>query len=718
MKNSEIRRKAQQILDNMSLSDKIGQLNQEPINEQTRAEVLEKVRRGMIGSVILAGTATAGNDKQEQVIQDMLSDIRRIAKESSSGIPVIVGRDVIHGHKTVLPIPLALSAMFHPAAAKEAYRCIAREAAKEGIHWTFSPMMDISRDPRWGRCIEGFGEDPYLAERMAEAVVRGFQGDDLEKPDSIAACAKHYICYGAVEGGRDYGHAEVSDYTLRNYYLRPFRAAVNAGIATVMNSFNEISGETTSTSHYLLTELLKEELGFDGFVVSDWGTIGWLETHGLAESRAHAAELSIHAGLDMDMASKCYIDNLEKLVEKGKVSVSEIDEAVLRILTVKIKLGLFDQKRDEADGIVIDETEHYKRAKRCSDESMVLLKNKNGILPLSTKSKIFATGPMLFEKRALWGSWTLDGDIQKTQSVAEAWRKRNTTVIFPESKYLWDDPLKAIRRSECDAIVVLLGESQKSTGEANSMSRIELPAEQLELVKKLYRLNKPIIGVMAFGRPIALEEAEPYFDAILYAWHGGTYAAESILDILYGDVNPSGRLPMTFPRCTGQVPIYYNCANGPSYGESYYVDTRLGVYNDCLATPLYPFGYGKSYTEFVYSNIYCEHDALSLAEIGNGAKFRIHVTIKNAGKVDGWEVAQCYVHDKVATMVRPQRELKGFCKKWIRAEKSEEVWFELGFEELAFYRGNKRLSPELGEFDLYIGKDSYAPYCLTITITE
>lgn len=713
--NIDIEKKISKLLNEMTLKEKIGQLHQEPLYPDKVEQIKEKIRNGEIGSLILATSANAGNDEQHKNAVELLNELERIAvEESRMGIPVIFGRDVIHGHNTVLPVPLALAATFNPELVEKSYRCVAKEAANDGIHWAFSPMIDISRDPRWGRCIEGVGEDPYLGEKMAEAVVRGFQGDDYTKKDSIAACAKHYIGYGAVEGGRDYGKAEISDYTLRNYYLKPFKAAVDAGVATVMNSFNEVSGMPTTASEYLLNDLLKKQLSFEGFVVSDWGTVWLLMRQGIAKDEYEAAQLALNAGLDMDMVSGCFENNLEKLVNDGKVSVETIDKAVFRILYIKFLFGIFENPY-LTKPIEYSDKEHEKTAKCCSDESLVLLKNKNYILPLSADTKILVTGPFANEKRALLGSWTLDGDMKKVRTFKEAFKDRGETVVFPDSDYLWDDCLKGIRKY--DAVVVLLGESQKMTGEANSLAHIELPLEQLELVKKLHRLGKPIIGVMSFGRPIALEEAEPYFDAILYSWHSGTYTADSVLSVLYGDENPSGCVPMSFPRCTGQIPIYYNYPDGMNYGKFYYSEDVF-AYNDNRSTPLYPFGYGLSYTEFEYSNIYCPEECISYKDISNGKKFRIYATVKNTGSYDGKETSQCYIRDKIASMTRPLKELKGISKNYFKVGEEKQICFELGFDELAFYNANAEFKPEPGEFEIYVGRDCYAPMCFTITISE
>ena len=693
--------KAEEILKTLTLKEKIGQLNQTSCDDLEK--VKDMIRRGEVGSVIFA-------PKEE------LKELQRIAvEESRAGIPLIIGRDVIHGHNTVFPIPLAQSATFNPKLTEEAYRCTAKEAANDGIQWSFAPMIDISRDPRWGRCVEGIGEDPYLGERMAEAVVKGFQGDDYGSPESVAACAKHYIGYGAVEGGRDYVKAEISDYTMRNYYLKPFRAAVNAGAATVMNSFNSVGGMSTAANKYLLKDLLKGELGFDGYIISDWAAIVHVITQGLAKDEYEASMLAINAGLDMDMASNCYTGNLEQLVKDGKVSEKTIDESVLRVLYIKLLFGIFDNPYSGGQ-IKYSREEHRKVAKQCSDEAMVLLKNKDNILPLKKEQKVFVLGPMLYEKRSLLGTWTLDGDIEAVKSVAEVIKEKEINAVFPQSEYLWDDCLKTIRMQQCEAVVVMLGESYNSTGEARSVARTELPEEQLALIKRLHAIGKPIIGVMAFGRPIAIEEAEECFDAIVYSWHAGTCTAESIVSILYGEVNPSGRLPMTFPRCTGQIPIYYNYPNGVSYGEYYYRDGEHAVYDDRIAEPMYPFGFGLSYTEFEYSDIYCEKDKIFYNDIVNGEKFKIYATVKNIGKFDGAEVSQCYIRDICAESVRPQRELKGFSKNFIKAGENINICFELGFEELAFYNSKSEFKPEIGEFDIYVGKDCYAEKSLTIEI--
>ncbi len=683
----------------MSLEEKIGQLNQVGLWD---FELLcEEVRKGRVGSVILADSATAGNDEQQRVIIDQLNELQRIAvEESPSHIPLIFGRDIIHGYRTVLPVPLAAAASFNPDVVEKAYRAVAYEAANDGVHWTFSPMIDISRDPRWGRCIEGFGEDPYLTSKMGQSVIRGFQNADNKKGDSIAACAKHYLGYGAVEGGRDYGKAEISEYTLRNYYLKPFKAAIEADVATVMNSFSEISGQPVVSSRYLLHDLLKDELGFRGFVISDWAAVAQLVTQGVAKDRKEAAALSANAELDMDMVDGCYIDYLSGLVAEGKVSEETIDKMVYRVLYIKEKFGLFEHPFITRQKI--DYQEHLELSKQCSDEVITLLKNKD-VLPLDRSKKIALLGPFLHEKRSLLGSWTWDFDIRMVKSIAEVFEEYagRELLVFPQSNYLWDDIIPAL--GDVDTVILALGESYRVSGENNCLANIDLPKEQLELAKRIKGLGKKVIGVFCFGRPIGLGEADIYFDAILYAWQAGTCAARSIVDIIYGKVNPSGKLPITFPRSTGQIPIYYNYHTMPRNGMGYYGEGSN--YLDCCSTPMYPFGYGMSYTKFAYSEARCEKTALTLEELKNGKKFKVGVTVTNTGEYDGKETVQCYVRDLLATMARPVRELKGFSKILLKRGEFKEVVFELGSEELGFYNGKGEFCVEPGEFDIFIGGD-------------
>lgn len=698
---NEIQKRIDEILAHMTLREKIGQLNQEALRRNNINDLMEKIRRGEVGSILLADSTTPGNDYQQKLPIEVINKLINCAiNESRCKIPLIFGRDVIHGHETVLPVPLALAATFNPEIIRNGYRAIAAEASNDGIDWGYSPVLDIARDPRWGRCIEGLGEDPYLASKLGSAMVEGFS------EVGVTACAKHYIGYGASEGGRDYNNSEISDYTLRNVYLPPFKAAIKSGLLTVMNSFNGMGGEAASSSKYLIKELLKKELGFEGFVVSDWGAVEQLVEQGIAADKKEAAEKAVNAGVDLNMAEHSYIEFLEELVKEGKVKESDIDESVSRILYVKMKAGLFDKtKVVEHD---IDYEAHTAIAKKCADEAMVLLKNKDNILPISKNKRVMIAGPLAFEKRGLLGSWTLDGDVSRVSSIADKLCEKLPNARVPESKYMWDDCLCELAR--VDAVILVLGESHRVTGEANSLADISLPREQLEFAKRIKASGKPIIGILCFGRPIALGDSEEYFDAILYAWHSGTMTAESAAAIISGEVNPSGRLPMSFVRAVGQIPTYYNNNKTGRRSGSYYGENNVWVnsYQDIPATPLYPFGYGLSYTEFEYSDIIVDSPSVTTAELRNGKKLAVSVKVKNVGTREGMETVQCYINNKAPGMARPIRELKGFCKLKLAAGEEKKAVFYLGFDELGFYGTNGHFDVKPSEYEVYVGKSCYA----------
>ena len=582
------------------------------------------------------------------------------------------------------------------------------------MHWAFTPMLDVSHDPRWGRIIESPGEDPYIGERFSKAVVNGLQGNDISEKRTMLACAKHYIAYSLAEGGRDYHRAEVSDYNLRNYYLKPFRAAIKAGVKTVMSSFNEVSGQPVTSSHYLLTDVLRGELGFEGFVVSDYASIKQLIGQGVASNKKDCARLAINAGLDMDMASYYYSDYLEELVKDGSVDESTINDSVRRILCVKLEKGLFEHP--SVTPIAVDRREHQSFAREFAGECMVLLKNKNSVLPLKKESNVAVYGPLKDEKRAILGSWTIDFDIERSVSVIDGIRNvcrgDVVTSALPEEM--------RFRSQFCDAVILVLGESNAVTGEARSLSNIEMSDAQKEYVKSAHRLGKPVIGVLCYGRPVALESIEPYFDAIIYSWHCGSETGNAVADILFGDVNPSGKLTATMPRVVGQVPIYYNSGRVSMDVNGYYGlmydTTTVRNYEDCRSDPMYPFGYGLSYTEFEYSEPAADTKAISLEEINRGEQFIISVNIKNTGKTDGKETAQCYIRDCCASMSRPIRELKDFKKVFIKAGKTVMVEFTLGKEELAFYNANGEFCVEKGDFDVFVGKNCIDVQKLKISV--
>lgn len=703
-----------ELLSKMSLKEKIGQLNQllGPMSKQDVIELKEKIKKGEIGSLLMATTWTAGNDHQEPIDVDLYNELQRIAvEESPNHIPLIYGKDVIHGHFTVYPIPLASAASFNPELIEKCYRNIAREASHDSVHWTFSPMLDLCRDPRWGRIIEGPGEDPYVGVKLAEATIRGFQGNDLSDSESIVACAKHYIGYGASEGGRDYHRTEISDYNLYNYYLPAFRASVNVGVGTVMSSFNDINGQPVTSSKKYLTNILRDELKFDGFVISDWDAVSQLEKQGVAPNRKDCAELAINAGLDMNMKDCCYIENLEKLVAEGKVKVQTIDTAVKRILRIKFAIGLFDNPyciKNQPD-----RSEHLKDARSLAAESMVLLKN-NGVLPLDKDMNIAIAGPFKTERRALLGSWTLDGKSCETQNLIEALTNTAKGEINQNTDTAYNN-LDVISENT-DVIILALGESDKTTGENRSVSDISLSKDQIELIDNAKATGKKVVGVFFCGRPIAMQGVADKLDAVLYAWHSGSETANAVCDILFGDVNPSGKTVVTFPKKSGHIPLYYNVTSSGRPVNCYYGERPQYCYVDGSADPYFPFGFGLSYTKFEYSEPKADKEKLSFSQIKNGDKFKISVCVKNIGNFDGKEIVELYIQDKFASVMRPIRELKAFKKQMIKSGECIQIEFELGYNDLGFYLENGEYIVEKGDFDIYVGGDCLTENKTTISI--
>ena len=708
--------KAEHIISQMTLKEKIGQLNQITITSfKDDMDSLKKyIREGNVGSIILASSATAGNDPQGHVNIEFYNELQKIAvEESRMKIPMIYGRDVIHGHRTVYPLPLASAAAFNDDLIEKCYRNIAKEALCDGIRWTFSPMLDLCHDPRWGRMVEGPGEDPYVGARMAKACVKGFQGDSLDSKDSIVACAKHYLGYGASEGGRDYFRTEISDTTLYNTILPAFKSAVDAGVATVMSSFNDINGIPVSGSKKYLTDILRNKLNFDGFVVSDWGAVSQLVRQGFAEDKADASKIALEAGLDLDMCDKCYIDNLEKLVCDGKVKEETIDLAVKRILCVKLAMGLFDRPFGEKIDYSVEE--HLADARELATESMVLLKN-NGVLPLKKDAKIGLVGPFIYERRSLLGTWTLDGSAADTPNFFEALKSKliGGKIVCQNTSGIFDNSSTIAYNS--DVVVLALGESYLTTGEAYSVSDISLSESQIELVDKIHSMGKKAVGVFFCARPIALEGVEDKLDAILYAWHSGSETANAACDILFGDTVPSGKTPVTFPRRTGHIPMYYNVTSSGRSVDGYYGINPHNNYVDSIATPMYPFGYGLSYTKFEYSNLKTDIFELSLDELKSGKNFKISIDVKNVGDVEAKETVQLYIRDKVASIMRPIRELKNYKKVLINKGELVDVEFELGYESLGFYNEKGEYLVEAGEFDVYVGENCLTKNQITIKL--
>ena len=689
----------------MSLKEKIGQLNQisSPVTEDEIIICKEKIRNGQVGSLILAASATAGNDEQHAILTDLYNELQKVAiEESPNRIPLIYGRDVIHGHKTVYPLPLASASSFNPDLIEKCYRNIAKEASADSVHWTFSPMLDLCRDPRWGRIVEGPGEDPYIGTIFARATIKGFQGNDVSAEDSLMACAKHFIGYGASEGGRDYYRTEISDYSLYNYYLPAFKSAIDSGVGTIMTSFNDINGQPITSSGKYLKEVLRDLLGFEGFTVSDWESVLQLKKQGVAEDKKMCAELAIKAGLDMDMVSDCYIDYLEDLVENGIISEELINLAVKRILRVKFAKGLFDHPYCKKR--CVDRTKHLADAKELAVESIILLKN-NGILPLNKNSKVALIGPFVNEKRSHLGTWSLDFEINDVKSLLDSVQEKigaSNVVVGDENENL------VIIANQSDVVVLALGEDWLMTGESRSKSDIPLPAEQIELIKKIKATGKKTVGVFFCGRQIALQDIADDFDAILYAWHSGSKATEAVCDIVFGDAVPSGKTPVTFPRTTGQIPLYYNTTSSGRAVNGYYGENILPSYIDCPPTPYYPFGYGLSYTKFSYSKPKSNAKELSLIELKQGKKFSLSVDVTNIGKYNGKETIQLYLYDPVASMMRPLKELKKFKKVFIETGKTETVDFLIGYNDIGFYNSNGDYIVEKGNIFVFIGEN-----CLT-----
>jgi len=708
--------KVDEIVSKMTLKEKIGQLNQITVTsyKDNMEELYTLIRNGMVGSIIVASSSTAGNDEQGHVNTDFYDKLQKIAvTESRLGIPMIYGRDVIHGHRTVYPVPLASAASFNDELVEKCYSNIAKEASCDGIHWTFSPMVDMCHDPRWGRIIEGPGEDPVLGGRMAKACIKGFQGENPAEKGKLAACAKHYIGYGASEGGRDYHRTEISDYTLYNKYLPAFKASADAGVLTVMSSFNDISGVPTSGSKKYLTDILRGKVGFEGFVISDWGAVEQLCAQGVAETRKDCARIALNAGLDMDMCDKCYVENLEELVASGEVTEDTIDTSVKRILMVKLACGLFENPYCEK--VDFNREDHIADAKELASESMVLLKN-DGILPLKKDMNIALVGPFRTERRSLLGSWTLDGKKSETPNLYEAMSEKATKEIhiqlddinlYDASNYIYVDS---------DVVVMALGEAWQTTGENRAVSDISLYDEQKNLIHKMHEAGKKVVGVFFCGRPRALADVEHDLDAIIYAWHCGSETAHAVTDILFGDAIPCGKTPVTFPAKSGHIPMYYNVTPSGRPVNCYYGDNSNRCYMDSMAKPLYPFGFGLSYTTFEYSDIIVDKTEITLDELKNGGKITACVNIKNTGNYDGKEIAELYIRDKFSSIMRPIRELKDYKKPFIKKGESQKVNFDITFETLGYYDENGNFFAEKGDFEIYIGEDCLTENKITITV--
>jgi len=696
---SAAEQKIDSLLARMTLEEKLGQLNQLSVNQQPTPEQLALVRKGLVGSFLNLTGAAATRDAQ-----------RIAVTESRLRIPLIFGHDVIHGYRTIFPIPLGEAASWDPEAVEAAARVAAREAAAAGVHWTFAPMVDIARDPRWGRIAEGSGEDPYLGSAMAAARVRGFQGADPRSPDAVLATVKHFAAYGGAEGGRDYNTVDLSERTLREVYLPPYRAALDAGAGSVMTSFNEIGGIPSTASPWLMTTVLRREWGFRGFVVSDWTAINELLNHGVAASRGDAGKLALEAGVDMDMVSRIYVDDLPALVRSGRIPVSVVNEAVRRVLRAKAALGLFDDPyhgaSPERERAVLLAPEHRQLARRVAEEAIVLLKNDGQLLPLGSRVRSVAViGPLADDKVAALGSWPGRGDPRDAVTPLEGIKTRagSVSVVYAKGCGITDTAtagfVEAVATAkQADVAVLLLGEAGDMIGEAASRANLDLPGVQPRLLEAIHATGTPVVLVLMNGRPLTLPWAAEHVPAIVESWFLGVETGPALAAVLFGDVSPSGKLPVTFPRAVGQIPLYYNHKNT---GRPTGPDKYTSKYTDLPVTPLFPFGHGLSYTTFSYSDL-----RLSSPRITPAGTESVSVTVTNTGSREGVEVVQLYVHDEVASVTRPVRALAGFRRVSLKPGDARTLDFQLTSKELGLYNKDMKFVVEPGKFRVFVGGSS------------
>ena len=715
----DIERRVEQLLSRMTLSEKIGQMNQLSGGGDV-ANYAESIRKGQVGSIL------------NEVDPQKINEFQHISvEESRLGIPLLIARDVIHGFHTVFPIPLGLASTFDPALVEEGARVAAVEATAQGVRWTFSPMLDIARDPRWGRIAEGSGEDTYLDTRMAEAMVCGYQGREADAT-SMAACIKHFVGYGAAEGGRDYNSTFLTERQLRDIYLPPFEAAVKAGAMTLMTSFNDNDGVPSTGNTFVVKDILRGEWGFDGVVVTDWNSMGEMIAHGFGKDRKDVARLAIDAGVDMDMMTYGFISHLEELVRSGDVKESAIDEAVRNILRVKFLLGLFEQPYVDAEAAnaVQYAPGHLEKAQKTAEESAILLKNE-GVLPLKADAvrNILVTGPLADAPHDQLGTWAFDGEKSHTVTPLKALQERfpGKVTYVPglsysrEKRQRFDDVVAAARRA--DVVLVFLGEEAILSGEAHSLADLNLQGSQSELLAALKTAGKPVVATVMAGRPLTIERDLPNCDAVLYCFHPGTMGGPALANLVFGDVNPSGKTPVTFLRTVGQTPLYYSHhrTGRPYNGETLIGDigpeagqTSLGntsYYLDYGAYPLFPFGYGLSYTRFAYSDI-----VLDKGIYGKDDVLKVSCTLANTGAYEGTEVVQVYIRDLVGSVTRPVKELKHFERVTLRPGESRRLEMQVPVSELAFWGldGVKKVEP--GDFLLWVAGDSASGEPVSFTV--
>lgn len=715
------------LMKKMTLDEKIGQLNLPGAGDITTGQasssnIAQKIKEGKVGGLF----NIKGVDK--------IRDVQKVAVENSRlKIPLLFGMDVIHGYQTAFPIPLGLSCTWNMQLIERSARVAANEASADGICWTFSPMVDIARDPRWGRIAEGSGEDAYLGSEIAKAMVRGYQGNDLSKNNTIMACVKHFALYGAAEAGRDYNTTDMSKVRMYNEYLPPYKAAVDAGAGSIMTSFNEIDGIPASANKWLLNELLRKQWGFKGFVVTDYTAINEMIDHGMGDLKTVSA-LALNAGVDMDMVGEGFLTTVKNSMQKGKITSAQIDAACRRILEAKYKLGLFEDPYRYCDparaASEIYTPANLKDAREIAAESFVLLKNQNNILPLKKSGTIALVGPLADARENMPGTWSVATDFTKPITVLKGLQNAlgsNARVlyakgsnidadsVFEERSTMFGKTLGRDRRTDSsllkealdialqsDVIVVAVGEAAEMSGESSSRSNIEIPQVQRDLVNALLKTGKPVVLVLFTGRPLAIKWEQENVPAILNVWFGGSEAGNAIADVLFGDVNPSGKLSTTWPQNVGQVPIYYNHKNtGRPLEEGKWFQKFRSNYLDVSNQPLYPFGYGLSYTNFTYGNLQLSKNNMKSTE-----KITATITVTNSGNREGKEVVQLYLRDMVGSITRPVKELKGFQKISLKPGESKTVSFTIGINDLKFYNSDLKWVAEPGDFKVFVGTSS------------
>jgi beta-glucosidase len=722
---NETERKIDSLLKEMTLEEKIGQMNQISFSGEN-GKVRELVYKGKVGSILNITDPNVINSLQQVAME-----------ESRLKIPLIIGRDVIHGFKTIFPIPLGQAASFHPQLIEDGARIAAIEAASTGINWTFAPMIDIARDPRWGRIAESLGEDPYLTSVLGAAMIKGFQTDELDNPTAIAACPKHFVGYGAAEAGKDYNSTFIPERLLRNVYLPSFEAAVRAGAATFMTSFNDNDGVPSTGNRFILGQVLRNEWGFDGFVVSDWTSIAEMIPHGFCKDGKEAAEKAVNAGVNMDMVSELYVKYLPELLQEGKVSQATIDKAVRAILRVKFRLGLFDNPYIDtrSEGILYAE-EHLQKAKEAAIESAILLKNDNNVLPLGDDIKTIAvTGPMADAPHDQLGTWIFDGDKNHTITPLKALQQQygdKIRILYAQGTGYSRDietngiPAAVSIARSADVVLVFVGEESILSGEAHSLSDLNLQGAQSELIEAVAKTGTPVVTIVMAGRPLTIGQDAEQSKAVLFNFHPGTMGGPAIADLLFGKAVPGGKLPVTFPKTAGQIPLYYahNNTGRPYQGGEILLNdippeagqTSLGntsFHLDAGVEPLYPFGYGLSYTTFEYSNLRLSDTQMTTSDV-----LTVSADIANTGSYDATEIAQLYIQDCFGSVTRPVKELKRFDRISLKAGEKKNITFTLPIAGLAFYTIDMKKRVEPGDFNLWIGPNSRDGLKASFTVNE